>query len=438
MHRLILAAALCLSALAARAEIEVTEFTTPGGIDVWLVEEPAIPFVALELRFRGGANLDAEGSRGAVNLMSALLEEGAGDLEARAFQERREALAASYSFRAFDDMLSISARFLTENRDEAVDLLRLALVEPRFDEDAIERVRAQVLAIIDSDALDPQSIASETFNAAAFGDHPYGVPMNGSIESVSALTREDLIAAHQATLTRDRAYVSAVGDITAEELGALVDHLLAGLPAEGPPMPPRVDFALGGGVTVVPFPGPQSTAYFGHAGMERDDEDFFAAFILTHILGGPGFQSRLMQEVREARGLTYGIGTYLVPKDLSEMMLGAFSSSNETMAEAIDLIREEWERLASDGVSEEELAAAVTYLTGEYPLRFDGNADIARIMVGMQMVGLTPDYVIDRNDFIRAVTLEEINRVAAELLDPEALHFVVVGQPEGLGSGDHP
>jgi zinc protease len=438
MRRLILAALFSLSALAARAEIAVIEFTTPGGIDVWLVEEHAIPFVALELRFRGGANLDEPDSRGAVNLMSALLEEGAADLDARAFQERREALAASYSFRAFDDMMSISARFLTENREEAVDLLRSALVEPRFDEDAIERVRAQVLAIIDSDAKDPQKIAGDRFNAAAFGDHPYGVPMNGSAETVASLTREDLVAAHQATLTRDRAYVSAVGDITAEELGALVDHLLGALPAEGPEMPPRVDFALEGGVTVVPFPGPQSTAYFGHAGIERDDDDFFAAFILNHILGGPGFQSRLMQEVREARGLTYGIGTYLVPKDLSEMMLGAFSSSNDTIAPAIELIREEWDRLATDGVTEEELAAAVTYLTGEYPLRFDGNAEIARIMVGMQMVGLTPDYVIDRNDFIRAVTLEEINRVASELLDPEALHFVVVGEPEGLEPSDRP
>jgi zinc protease len=431
MRYLILTIAL-LFASAVRAEIAIEEVRSPGGIAVWLVEEPSIPFVAIEIRVRGGANLDDPAKRGATNLMTALLEEGAGNLDARAFQQALESLAATFSFRAFDDSLAVSARFLTENRDEAVDLLRLALTQPRFDADAIERVRAQVLVGIESDAKDPQSIASARFNAAAFGDHPYGSAIDGTVETVSALTRDDLIAAHQATLTRDRIYVSAVGDITATELGLLVDELLGDLPAEGPPLPPSVVFGLEGGETIVPFPGPQSVALFGHAGIKRDDDDFFAAFILNHILGGGGFESRLMQEVREKRGLTYGIGTFLVPKDLSEMVLGSLSSSNNTIAQAISVIRDEWARMATEGVTPEELAAAKTYLTGEYPLRFDGNAEIAKIMVGMQMIDLPSDYVVNRNDYIEAVTLEHINRVAAELLDPEGLHFVVVGQPEWM------
>ncbi|MCC5973353.1 MAG: insulinase family protein [Rubellimicrobium sp.] len=432
MRRLVLALAIAFAPVTARAGIEIVELTTPGGIDVWLVEEPSIPFVAIELRFRGGANLDDPARGGAVNLMASLLDEGAGDRDARSFQERREELAASYSFRAFDDMVSISARVLTENRDDAVDLLRLALTEPRFDDEALERVRGQMLAVIASDAMNPRQIASDRFHALAFGDHPYGSQMNGTAETVAALTRNDMIDAHRSALTRAGAYVSAVGDITADEIVLLVDHLLADLPAEGPALPDRIDLALPGGVTVVPFPGPQSIAFFGHGGLERDDDDFFAAFILNHILGGGGFQSRLMQEVREARGLTYGIGTSLVPRDLSEMWLGSFSSSNDRIAGAIELVREEWGRLASEGVTAEELEAAQTFLTGEYPLRFDGNAEIARIMVGMQMVGLTPDYVLQRNDYVLAVTLDEINRVAAEWLDPDALHFVVVGEPDGL------
>lgn len=434
MKRLFLLLALLAAPLALRAEVAIQQITSPGGIDAWMVESPDIPFLALEIRIRGGANLDDPARRGATNLMMGLIEEGAGDLDAQAFQTAREELAAQFSFRAFDDSISVSAKVLTENRDEALALLRLALTAPRFDQDAVDRVRAQVIAGIESDALDPDSIASATFYAAAFPDHPYGSDLSGTVETVSALTRDDLIAAHRAAFVRDRVYVAAVGDITAAELGPLLDELLGGLPADGPPLPEWVPFGLAGGVTVVDFPSPQSTALFGHAGIKRDDPDYFAAHILNHILGDGGFESRLMQEVREKRGLTYGIGTFLVPRDYSEMILGSVASANETMAEAIDVIRAEWARLATEGITQEELDAAKTYITGEYPLRFDGNAEIATIMVGMQMLGLPPDYVINRNDYMNAVTLADVNRVAAELLDPGALHFTVVGQPVDLAT----
>lgn len=421
-----------VAALPAWAEIDIQEVTSPGGISAWVVEEPAIPFTALEIRFRGGASLDLPGKRGATYLMTALLEEGAGDLDAQAFQTARENLAASFRFRVFDDSLAISARFLSENQDEALALLRAALTAPRFDEAAIARVRAQVIAGIASDATDPDQIASSTFYAAAFPDHPYGSAMEGTEASVTALTRDDLVTAHRRALSRDRLVVSVVGDTSAEVVGAMLDGLLGDLPADGPPLPADVDFGLAGGTTVVDFDTPQSVAFFGHAGLTRDDPDFFAAFVVNHILGAGGFESRLTQEVREARGLTYGIGTSLVPKFHSAMILGTVASSNETMAEALAVTRAEWARIAQEGVSAEELALAKTYLTGEYPLRFDGNAAIARIMAGMQMVGLPPDYVTNRNSFIDAVTLEDANRVAARLFQPDALHFVVVGKPLGL------
>jgi zinc protease len=432
MLRFLAALILSLTAISARAEVVINEVTTPGGINAWLVEAHEIPFVALDIRIRGGANLDEPGKRGSVNLMMALLEEGAGEMDAQAFQTARESLAASFGFRTYDDAVSISARFLSENRDDAVTLLQQALTSPRFDEDAIERVRAQILSGIESDALDPNTIAGDTFYALAFPDHPYGTSQSGTVESVTALTRGDLVSAHRNTLTRDRIHVGAVGDITADELGLLLDRLFGDLPAEGPAMPPHVDFGLAGGDTVVDYPTPQSVALFGQSGIRRNDPDFFAAHILNHILGGSGFESRLMQEVREKRGLTYGIGTYLVPKDYSEMILGSVASSNESMAEAIEVIRSEWARIAESGVTQDELDAAKTYLTGEYPLRFDGNREIAGILVSMQMVGLPPDYVINRNSYVNAVTLEDINRVARRLLRPDDLHFVVVGQPVGL------
>lgn len=420
-----------VSAVAARAEVKIQDVTSPSGITAWLVEDHSIPFTALEIRFRGGTSLDAPDSRGAINLMTGLLEEGAGDMDARAFARAREELAASYRYDVGDDDLSISARFLTENRDDAVALLRASIVEPRFDQDAVDRVREQVLSGLASDAKDPDDIATEAFAAQMFGDHPYGTPGQGTVDSVTALTRDDMIAAHDAVFARDRVYVGAVGDITPEELGRIVDELLADLPETGAPLPGPAEVKAEGGKTVIPFDTPQSTAVFGQPGMMRDDPDFFAAMIAMHILGGSG-ESRLMQEVRVKRGLTYGVYAYLAPKDLGAIVVGRVASANDRIADAIDVIDAEWAKIATDGVTQEELDAAKTYLTGAYPLRFKGNGRIAGILVGMQMEDLPIDYIATRNDKVNAVTLEDVNRVAGELFQPDNLHFVVVGEPAGL------
>ncbi|MDX1822836.1 MAG: pitrilysin family protein [Paracoccaceae bacterium] len=433
MMRFILPLLLTLAALPVRAAIEIQEVTSPGGITAWLVEDHTIPFTALEIRFRGGASVEPADKRGATNLMTALLEEGAGDMDARAFARARDGLAASFRYGASDDALSVSAQFLTENRDAAVDLLRQSLIQPRFDAEAIERVRAQVLSGLRSDEKDPQSIATRRFDALVFGDHPYATSLDGTVETVTALTRDDLLAAHAATMARDRIHVSAVGDITAAELGALLDSLLGELPATGASMPGPADPAFPGGVTVVDFPTPQSVVLFGQPGVAQEDPDFFAAFILDHILGGGGFESRLMTEVREKRGLTYGIYTYLADRDHAQTWGGSVASANDRVAEAVEVIRAEWARLQAEGVTAAELENAKTYLTGAYPLRFDGNGTIANIIVGMQMRGFPIDYAATRNDKVNAVTLADVNRVAREVLDPAALSFVVVGQPEGLG-----
>jgi len=433
MIRIALAFVLTLAAaLPSRAAVDIQQVTSPGGIHAWLVESPEIPFVALEIRFKGGASLDAPGKRGAINLMTGLLEEGAGDMNAREFATARDALAASLSFDVSADAVSVSAQFLTENMDRATDLLHLALVNPRFDADAIERVRGQVQSAIRSDAKNPDKIATRTFDRLAFGDYPYGTSINGTAESLAALNRDDIVAAKDRVMALDRLYVGAVGDISAKQLGALLDRLFAGLPAAGAPMPGPAPFALKGGVTVVPFDTPQSVAVFGEQGIERKDPDFFAAFVLNSILGGSGFSSRLMNEVRVKRGLTYGVGTYLYLMNHTALLLGHVASANNRVAEAVDVIRQQWAKTAADGVTQAELDKAKTYLTGAYPLRFDGNGRIANIMVGMQMDDMSVDYIKTRNEKVNAVTLDDVRRVAARLLDTDALHFVVVGQPKGL------
>ncbi|MGR3365094.1 MAG: M16 family metallopeptidase [Maritimibacter harenae] len=423
---------LLLTLAPARAQVPIEEVTSPGGITGWLVEEHSIPFVALEIRFRGGTSLDLPGKRGATNLMTGLLEEGAGDMDSRAYAEAKDELAASVGFDVFGDALTVSARFLTENMDPSVELVRVALEEPTFAADAIERVRGQVLAHLRSRKTDPDEIASDAIAEAAYGDHPYGSYDGGTIESVSGLTRDDIVTAWKNAIARDRVYVSAVGDITPEQFGEVIDTVLGGLHEEGGEYPGPVEYSADPGVSVVPFETPQSVARFGQPGMEIDNPDFFAAYIVNTIMGGSNFENRLFDEVREKRGLTYGIYTYLADSDYSDVLGGGFSSQNAVMGEAVSVVQDEWRKMSEDGITAEELEAAKTYLTGAYPLRFDGNGNIANILTSMQMDGYPIDYPETRNDKVRAVTLEEANRVASELFQPENLRFVVVGQPAEL------
>lgn len=437
MIRILLCLSLALFAgRVAQAASDIQEFTTPGGVEVWLVNEPSIPIVALEVSFKGGSSLDVPGKEGAINLMTGLLEEGAGDLDATAFLEATEALAASFSYRAFRDTVSIEAEMLKENAGEAIELLRLAMVQPNFEEVAFNRVKQQVLSSLQSDKTDPDEIAGSTFRALSFPDHPYGTLDEGSLETVEALTREDIITAHANALVKSRMYVGAVGDITPQELGPLVDRLVGDLPQDGPPLPEKTEMAVGGGKTIIELATPQSVAMFGHAGIAREDPDFFAAYLLNEILGGSGIESRLKREVREKRGLTYGVYSYLAPYDHAALIVGSVASANDRIADAIEVITDEWKRLAKEGVTEKELEDAKLYLTGAYPLRFDSNAKIAGILVGLQLTGLPSDYIKTRNDQMMAVTLEEVNAMAKRLLKPDDLRFVVVGQPERLKAID--
>ncbi len=425
-----------MAALPVRAAVEITEVTSEGGITAWVVSDHTIPIIAIEADFRGGAVLDPEGQAGVVNLMAGLLDEGAGARDATAFAEARDDLAARMSFSAGRDSVWVSAEMLSETRDEVVELLRSALVEPRFDAEAVARVRGQAVASLRSDETDPGRVAGRAFNAQMFGGHPYGRPVEGTPESVAALDVEAIRAAHGAALVRDRLTVAVVGDITAEEVGPMLDRLFGDLPEGGPELPGAAEMALDGGVSVIELDVPQSMVIFGQAGIARDDPDFIPAFVMNHILGGGGFGSRLTEEIRERRGLSYGIYTGLTTGDYAATVIGRFSTVNARAGEAIGIVRDEWARMRAGGATEAELAAAQRYLTGAYPLRFDGYGQIAGQLLALQIEGLGIDYVEVRNDLVEAVTLDDIARVAGRLLDPERLTFVVVGRPEGLHSTD--
>jgi len=428
--------AVMFAAIPARAELDITEVTSKGGITAWLVNEPSIPIISVSIAFKGASSTDPMDKLGATYLMTGLLEEGSGDMDATAFKRAAEDLATSFSFDSSRERISISAEFLSETRDDSIALLKTALTQPAFNDVAFERTKAQVLSIIASNATDPQEIASQEFAALAFEGHAYANPYRGTVETVQTLTQDDMREAHARTMTKDRLFVSVVGDITADELSVVLDELFSDLPEKGAPLPPPVTFQATGGITVVDLDTPQSTAVWGHQGIGQDDPDFFPAFVMNRILGGGSFTSRLTEEVREKRGLTYGVGSYLAGYDNADYVGGSVASGNERVGDAIKIIKEEWAKMANEGVTDEELEAAIKFMTGSYPLRFDGNSQIASIMTYSQTNDFPIDYPKNRNSYVEAVTKEDIARVAKRLLKSEDMRFVVVGRPVGVVSTD--
>ncbi|MFS4438272.1 M16 family metallopeptidase [Paracoccaceae bacterium GXU_MW_L88] len=426
MKRFLVALSLIAAPLHA---LEVEAVTSPDGYAFWLVEEPQIPMIAMDFVFPGGAALEPADKAGATGFMMGMLEEGSGARSDVEFATAREELAASFGFSARRDEVSVSATMLSENAAEAAALLSDALSAPRFDETPLERVRGQLMAGRAQDLQDPNAIAQEALSAAVFPDHAYGRPVNGTEETIPNLTAEDLEAARVAALGVDDVIISVVGDVSAEEAGALIDEILADLPEEGATPEAVPEMQASGLTEVIDLDTPQSVAIFGEEGLAQDDPDFLAAYVVNHILGGGGFASRLTDELREKRGLTYGADTGLSLLDGAPMMVGQFAASNERMAEAIEILRSEWARMAEEGPTEEELAKAKTYLTGSFPLRFDSNSKIAGVLAGFQRSGYDLDYIDRRNGLIEALTIEDVRRAASRLLDEERLRVVIVGQP---------
>lgn len=418
--------------LPARA-VEVERVVSPGGIEAWLVEDHTNPIISLELAFRGGAALDPEGKAGLANMVSGLIDEGAGELDSQAFQARLEDQSIRLRFSAGMDTFGGELTTLTENADAAFDLLRLALTEPRFDAEPVARIRSQILAGIAQDSEDPGSIARRSLFGRLYPDHPYGRPAEGTLDSVAAIATEDLERFVAQRFARDRLVIGVVGDITPDALAAKLDQTFLALPeAGGSAAVADVEPEDGGGVIVVEKNMPQSVVAFGQDGLRRSDPDYYAAYIVNHILGGGSFSSRLYEEVREKRGLAYSVYSYLNPLDHSALLLGGVATQNARVAESLDLIRKEWRRMAEEGPTAQELDDAKTFLTGSFPLRFTSSGRIAGMLVGMQLEDLGIDYLDTRNAKIEAVTLDQARAVARRLLAPEAITVVVVGRPDGV------
>ncbi len=412
--------------------VDIEKVKSPGGIEAWLVQEDTVPLIAMSFAFRdAGSSRDPAGKEGLANLMSGLLDEGAGPLDSATFQRQMEEKAIRISFDAGRDGFFGTLQTLAANRDAAFGLLRLAISEPRFDDEAVERIRAQVISGIRHDARDPDAIAGRLFAETLFPGHAYGRPSDGTEKSVAAIDRDDLKLFRTAAFGRDRLVIAVVGAIDAATLGPLLDKTFGDLPKTAAPLEIADAVPVSGAKASATLAIPQTIIRFGGPGLKRDDPDFMAAFVMNHILGGGSFSSRLYQEIREKRGLTYGVGTYLTPYDHAGLFVGGLGTSADKADEAIALIRQELTRMAADGPTEKELADAKAYLTGSYALRFDTSSKIARQLLAIQLDRLGIDYVRTRNAQINAVTLDQVKAAARRILDAGAPTIVTVGPAAG-------
>ena len=427
-----LVSSLMMLAPQAQAMTKIERVVSPGGIEAWLVREPSVPLIAMDFSFKGGANQDPVGKPGVSYMTAATLDEGAGDLDAKAFQDRLERNAIELSFRASRDALRGSLKVLTDKQKEGFDLLRQALTAPRFDPEPVERVRAQLMTALKRETTSPNDISSRLWWRTAFPGHPYSQPTNGSLESVPTIVSEDLKAYAGRVLARDNLKIGVVGDIDAKQLGVVLDQVFGGLPAKADLRAlPEAKLQSVGKKLDVDLDVPQTVVSFGGLGVPRKDPDFIPAYIVNHILGGGSFSSRLYNEVREKRGLAYSVYSYLLPLDATALFMGGTQTRADRASETVGLIEQEIKRLAANGPTQDEFDKAKSYLRGSYALNFDTSTKIAAQLVQLQLDDLGIDYWERRNGLIEAVTLDDVKRVAKRLLDGGVL-VTTVGRPQSI------
>jgi zinc protease len=427
--RIVILAMLIAFATPAHA-VTVEKVQAPPGVEVWLSEEHSLPVVAVSVSLPAGSAYDPAGKEGLAALTASLLDEGAGDLDSRAFKEALEARAIRFDADTGRDYMVVTLQILSPNVNEAFRLMGLALAHPRFDGDAVDRMRASILAVLKQEEEEPATIAAKAWFKAYFGAHPYAHSDDGTAESIQGITTADIKSFAATHLVRGGAKIAVAGDITEAALAKLVDSTFGPLPSGAPAPIPPFSAVNTPGTRIIAMDVPQPAAVFGMPGLLRSDPQFIPAFVANYILGGGGFSSRLMDEVRDKRGLTYGISTDLTPYRSAGLVTGEVASERTKIADALEVTKAVMARFAREGATAKELADAKTYLTGSFPLGFDSDVKIARTLNSFQRMGLDAGYIARRNALIDAVTLDQVNAAAKQYFDPARLTIIVAGTPQ--------
>ncbi|HET7085192.1 MAG TPA: insulinase family protein [Rhizomicrobium sp.] len=435
MKRFLAAAALILTAtgLAPARAANIQNIDLGPKAEVWFAEDHTVPIVSFNISLPAGSAYDPAGKAGLASFAGAMIDEGAGGLDSKAFHEALANRAISFSARAERDYLVISISTLKENAPEAMHLLQLALTHPRFENDALTRVRAQIVQSLQQEQVEPPRVAGRGFAREFFGGHAYAHPVSGEVASISSVTAQDLRNFARGHWVKAGLKVAVAGDITAPALAKLLGDAFLPVSGASAPALPNVGRLGAPGVHVIPLPVPQPTAAFGLPGIMRSDPDFIPGYVANYILGGGGFSSRLMQEVREKRGLTYGVSTSLTAYNKAAVMQGSVATRANAIRQTVQVVKETMADFAANGPTQQELDDAKTYLTGSFPLAFASNSGTASQLGTFQRQNLDIGYVARRNSLIQAVTLADVKRVAKRLFDPARLTVVIGGSPAEAG-----
>lgn len=411
--------------------LKIQEVHSPLGITAWLVEDYAVPIISMKFSFDSGTTQDPKGKEGLVNFMTGLFDEGAGNLDSDTFQDRLDVAAADMDFSADRDYVTGSIRMLSDHRDEAFNLLALAVNGPRFDREPVDRIRNQIIAGIKAGEKRPARIAGRKWREALYGDHPYGRPEEGTPETLSTITSGDLRAMHRKLFARSNLKVAVVGAIDADTLASVLDKVFGALPARPDLVPVAKTELRLDQLIDVKADQPQTRIQLAYPGVYRSDPRFFAAYLMNEVLGGGPFFSRLFQEVRDKRGLVYRIGSYLATNKDSAALAISTSTRSASAAETLQVIRDVVGKMAENGPSEQELDRAKKYVVGSYAINNLGSsADIAAAVLGLQQEGLGIDYIDRRQKLIEGVSLDDVRKIAKTLLLADPAVMVVGPDPE--------
>lgn len=424
----------CVTLQTPASATPVREVTSPGGIKAWLVEEHGAPLIAVRFAFPAGTVAEPEGRLGLASMLAEMLSQGAGELDAAGFKGRAARLGLRLGFSAGRDAFFGEMDVLTKHLGAAADLLGAALQQPRFDEAALEQVRARLLADRAEAANEPRAIAHETWYATAFADQSYGRPAEGTAATLRSIAREDLVDFHRRLITREALAIVAVGDIDTVALGRLLDRVFGPLPERaGLPLGEPARLRSSAASVTVPRDFPGATALFGLPALGPNHPDYTALLVLNHILGSGQLDARLSEEVRVRRGLAYVVTTNLLNDRYAAVLLGELAAANENVTTALEASRAVLRALADEGPTAEEVATAKAYLIGSFVLSLDASAKIADTLLSFRLDGRRPDYVDARMHAIEAVTLEDVRRVAREILRLDRLVVTIVGLGEAVG-----
>lgn len=417
------------------SRINVEEVKSSHGISAWIVETHEIPVVSVALAFKkAGMIADPKGCSGLAQFLADILDEGSGEYDSQSFKKFLLKNNIELSIKAEQDVFLVTFRTIKKNVAEAFHMLKNILTKPRFDEASISRVKNQMQAMLEQALHNEHTLGAQELNVILFGNHPYGRTIQQIIQELPHITSKELRQFMKERFSRDQLLLSVVGDISKAELKEFLDKTFAELPEKAAPLDIQpLTLPSKGSTTIVPLDIPQSLVRFAQPNIPRKDRDWYAAFVLIKILGDGEYESRLWDEIREKRGLAYEIEASMSWSDYTSLILGGTATKNTNVKEMIQLIKKVWADMI-DGATQSELDFAKRRIIGNFALKLSSTIKIAKALLVYQIDDLGIDYINKRNEIIAAITLEDINRVAKRILNPDQLTFVICGEPKSLST----